>query len=384
MCLLFASCQNLAATQKKPTGNEVSSQVSNFDYVNRTAESSKLIETQTATKVSVLFEGKDFNIVSNFSQGMAVIKNQEELYQYINLEGETAFDAAFSYAAGFTGNYAVIGRTPADNENEILYGVIDRSGKEVLPAEFAEMPVCANDIFYVGQDGMWTGYSAGKEVVFGPTLMFPPYKFSHGYMINTVAETVNDPSPLMAFYRPDGKQAFGMTFQNAFDFSDGLARVCIDEKYGYIDQNGETVIPCQYELAYDFINGFALVKTSGKFSFIDKTGTIIAKDITEKAFSGCNFSNGLAAVVQKDKLGYIDEQGKFVLRPKYTFSNYPAEFTAFSNGVCVFYQKGLAGLINIKGAEILKASYKSISPLSEDGTCMAVTADGKTVFLKVS
>ena len=66
-------------------------------------------------------------------------------------------------------------------------------------------------------------------------------------------------------------------YDDAGNFSEGLARVQLYAKYGlgkyvFIDKTGKQVIPCVYDLADSFSEGLAHVKLNGKFGFIDKTG----------------------------------------------------------------------------------------------------------------
>lgn len=59
------------------------------------------------------------------------------------------------------------------------------------------------------------------------------------------------------------------------DFSEGLATVCIDDKWGYINNNGETAISLDYDWVDDFVNGYAVIAINDKYGFVDKTGTIV-------------------------------------------------------------------------------------------------------------
>jgi hypothetical protein len=54
--------------------------------------------------------------------------------------------------------------------------------------------------------------------------------------------------------------------------SEGLARVEINGKWGFIDQTGKEVIPCKYDEADFFNKGVAKVNLNGKIYFIDKEG----------------------------------------------------------------------------------------------------------------
>jgi hypothetical protein len=61
-------------------------------------------------------------------------------------------------------------------------------------------------------------------------------------------------------------------------FSDGLAAVKLNGKWGYIDKDGKTVISPQFDQAVPFQNGLAQVvvrSSPPKFGYIDRTGKYI-------------------------------------------------------------------------------------------------------------
>lgn len=55
-----------------------------------------------------------------------------------------------------------------------------------------------------------------------------------------------------AYIRKDGAPLFSKTFDYAFKFVNGLARVRVDGLWGYINAKGEWVIKPQYNNAKDF------------------------------------------------------------------------------------------------------------------------------------
>lgn len=76
----------------------------------------------------------------------------------------------------------------------------------------------------------------------------------------------------------NGKELLTYTFDRAYDFSDGLARVkdIYPPKgyngYGFLNTSGLVAIPLVYDNAMDFIVGFALVKNKDGWWLIDKNG----------------------------------------------------------------------------------------------------------------
>lgn len=115
-------------------------------------------------------------------------------------------------------------------------------------------------------------------------------------------------------------------------FNEGLTKVDIDGKTGYINRNGQIVIRSQYNLGSCFSNGLAAVRIRKKWGFINKKGELV---IQAKFDAVSNYSEGLALVKIGKFWGYIDKIGKTVIEPKFE------EASSFAEGTAVigFYDK---------------------------------------------
>ena len=58
------------------------------------------------------------------------------------------------------------------------------------------------------------------------------------------------------------------------EYYEGLARVELNGKCGFIDKTGKEVIPIKYDYAY-FSKGLALVKLEGKYFYINPKGECV-------------------------------------------------------------------------------------------------------------
>ena len=56
------------------------------------------------------------------------------------------------------------------------------------------------------------------------------------------------------------------------EYSEGLAGVKLNGKWGFIDKSGTLVIPCKYDDAWAFSEGRAEVKLNGKRGYVNKSG----------------------------------------------------------------------------------------------------------------
>ena len=139
-------------------------------------------------------------------------------------------------------------------------------------------------------------------------------------------------------------------------FSEGLAAVKLNDKYGYIDWKGTIVIPAVYEEANNFVNNMALVKLNGKMGCIDRSGNIIIPLLYDY-FS--DFSEGLAVVRAGDKCSFIDVNGKKVFSIDFDGAN------GFYKGRARVTYKGKEGIIDKTGAFIVPAKYRYIERFEE-------------------
>lgn len=84
---------------------------------------------------------------------------------------------------------------------------------------------------------------------------------------------------------------------------------------GIHKQNGEIIIEPQFDLAGHFSDGLAAVKLNGKWGYIDKDGKTVISPQFDQAVP---FQNGLAQVVVRSsppKFGYVDKTGKYIWEP---------------------------------------------------------------------
>lgn len=124
--------------------------------------------------------------------------------------------------------------------------------------------------------------------------------------LDKIYNSTNLTDTLTVFWKDDkrgylnaytGKIAIPAQFERAWVFSEGMGAVVKDGRLGFIDRNGNTVIPCMFM----YINGYKS-----------------AKDFV--------FKGGYCTVFGEDKKqGIIDMGGNWVVEPLYDKINYPSK-----------------------------------------------------------
>ncbi len=125
-----------------------------------------------------------------------------------------------------------------------IYGFIDKTGKVVIELKY-------NEVFDFSEGYAWVGTKINGKMKYG--------------CINVKGETV-----IPFEYEEDKKNNYYL--RGGYVFSGGLAGVK-KEKWGFVDTKGNVVHPFIYDEILDFSEGLAWVKKDGKWGLIDKFGT---------------------------------------------------------------------------------------------------------------
>jgi len=124
-------------------------------------------------------------------------------------------------------------------------------------------------------------------------------------------------------------------------------------KWGFIDRAGTEVIPCNFQDAQDFSQGLAAAKRKGRWGYINHSGDW---EIKAKYKRVNPFSDGLAVVyTTKDKVLVIDLSGEIVFRADYQ------EISPFTDGVAIGRIQEAYFLIDRKGQRIIDEPFEHIS-----------------------
>lgn len=79
------------------------------------------------------------------------------------------------------------------------------------------------------------------------------------------------------YINSQGQEIVPPKYTSASLFNEGMAKVDINWKYGYINKQGQEIVPCQYSYATDFYNGLALVQTGNTCYFLNTQGEQVLK-----------------------------------------------------------------------------------------------------------
>ncbi len=176
------------------------------------------------------------------------------------------------------------------------------------------------------------------------------------------------------FVDKNGNEIIPPKYEWVGQFKEGVARVFTNDKAGYVAKKGKVVISEKYDDAWEFSQGLAKVMVLKQvkdekvphYGFVNKKGVEVVPAIYQDAQS---FYDGLAAVKKDDKWGYIDSKGQVLIPFKY--KNAQSFYEGFA---IVEIKKGTPFFISKTGEE-----FDNFKPYADEAA--AVMKEGKWGFI---
>ena len=311
-----------------------------------------------------------FDMVDAFSEGLAAVgilsANQCEGcairfdYGYIDKTGNFIIPAKFQTSSCFSGSLSLSrtrfknGRVGLD-EKDGYVDIIDRSGKVIEKIEARQYQSEADPTAPKPTD------FAEKWGYINPKGEFAHLRFfgegdARRYTEGLAPIRINGK---WGYLGKEGVVAIPPAYEDVGSFHDERAWVRVGKLFGYIDHSGKFIVDPQFDEAWDFSDGLARIRKGELYGFIDKTGKLV---IPPKYPSPgvLDFSEGLAPIFQDGAWGYMDHAGTIIIKPFFNTAR------GFHCGIaCV--QKGTGwGYIDKTGKYILDPTDKYCLDYSED------------------
>lgn len=334
---------------------------------------------------------KEFNILetkpiafSKRDKGIYIIETDKNPYRwaYIDTNGKVILTPNAEYIEDFhprdrTAFVLKQNKRINMDKPDADYGVIDYSGKEIIPIKYSNI-IRDSNYFMLGIDSTPTFYfnKKGYQIFENPTRLRPFYEGLAQF---------KDTTHRWGYLDTNGVVVIPAQFKTARPFSEGLALVVDAAGFcSFINANGKTVFQTQFTEKEgrgvgDFHNGRSWYKKKGAdwlWGCLNKKGESVIPTKFRYDPGGkfpanaddayplpMDFSQGVAAVTAVDAAGQlkaavIDTAGNFVLKP-----NKLAMIHRFdADGLAVFSERkeGAKGLLNREGKIVAAAQYHHI------------------------
>jgi hypothetical protein len=306
----------------------------------------------------------------------ASLKTIENLrWGYINSQGDFRIKPNFDFAMDFQDNgLAIVG---ANN----LQGIIDENGEYVVEPIYGSITDFSQERASVIDD---EGFKVIDET--GRILTSKAYSFIGNYKDGRAlfANTSEDGRYLYGYLDTEGNEAIPFQYESGTDFKNGKAIVKIkDNVYETIDVEGNTITAYNYGFVGN-MNGELLVFQpigNDKYGYIDYQGNII---INPQFTWASAFKEERAVVNASDsflnKIGLIDNKGNFIIEPIYNDINLLGE-DRVAIGKAIDEEKPYMGSIyaigDIEGNLLTEFHYFIVSNFNNG---LASVSNGENTF----
>ena len=233
--------------------------------------------------------------------------------------------------------------TKDDNEQ---FGYMDAKGNIVISYAYSTAKNFSSGLATVKKNGLWYVIDkTGKEIGHIPSSMHADYY----YYYNRLRYWDSD-NGLYGLFDENLNVAVRSEYAHlGVPGRNGLVLASKDgTKFGYIDRDGEEVIPEQYDYGYTFYGTATVVGVDTLYGIIDETGKYLVEPQEKILFPR---REDVFLFVDGKKVGLWDKNGKELAPAVYY------DLRDFHDGLARFYKDDMFGFVNTKGVEVIPATF---------------------------
>ena len=296
---------------------------------------SQLVDLCESVKYQYNTNGTDYQEGKLPSENWIIPMWNGEKWGYTGKNGRTNIEFEYDDATRFSGDYAVVkidgvytlidqnGYWNAVDKNGLdqvidiagdkiigvkdgKYGIYSNMFERLNEEDYEDAHLNDNGMVVVKKDGKWAVLDGNMKNVTDFELTDVAVN-SRGQVFSGKYAVVADGNGYFLIDQK-GKACYEKRFPNAKGYEGGYYAVSDSEgNWGFADEAGENVIPCQYVDAYSFSNQTAAVQYAGKWGYINQYGNMV---INAEYSEALPFLNGKA-------FAYDDQGNIEVLELKY-------------------------------------------------------------------
>lgn len=263
-----------------------------------------------------------FIVADEFERGVARVQ-LDWLWGFLKDDGTWLFEPVLHDAEPFYDEIAKV-------RKGFFYGFINRNGEWFIEPKLLWVFKCEND----------------------PVIIVKNLEGKYAYISNK--------GKMITDFNCDNLGSYGEPIM-----SDDRILACKDEKYGFLDMEGNWIVPPVYAKAWDYSEERAFVSGENVSNYvyymdmIDLSGEVIKKSVHPVS----HFKNGMAIVEmpigegenKSYKSGVMDREGNWIVPPRYD------KVEKFKDGYAIVWDNDREGVIDEKGNDIIPLEYKTIS-----------------------
>lgn len=189
-----------------------------------------------------------------------------------------------------------------------LYGIIDSTGKEILPIEYSELDDRHEELYLAKKDDKYGFIKPSGEIVI-PFM----YDACYHFWDNSLAPVKLGKK--WGLINKENVFVVDTTYDDMFSFQKEILRVRLNGKTGFLNKQGDIFIDLKYDDADAYYKSEVLrVKLNDKYAILNYKG----KELCDFKYDGIGkFRYPCTQVLINGKVGVINNKGKEIIPVRY-------------------------------------------------------------------
>ena len=205
-----------------------------------------------------------YEILTSMYEGRIFAGDDDGLAMYDNHFRQLT-KPIYSYLVGKTEGRILVMR---DNK----YGYLNEKGREVIPCQYDQAGLFKDDRAYVSLNGKWGIIDSKGKIILPIEYDNSGYR-AEAYIYHDGLALI-EKDHRYGYCDMEGHPVIWPCFENAYQFADSLAPVCLG-LWGYIDTHGEFFIPPVFDMASPFEYGRSEVVYQGEVHKMNTKGRCV-------------------------------------------------------------------------------------------------------------
>lgn len=257
-----------------------------------------------------------FDDIDKFEGDIAIVKNDRR-YGFINRAGKTLLEPKYDKIQDFKGEYAII----IDNKKN---GIVSIKGNVIIEPKYDEIELPFSDFTYVKNGELWGVVKSDGSEIFVPEYLEKFSFNSKGLSVAKKTGKYGHGAGASGVVNREGSVIVELN-QGIVDYEPGHFFIFSKDNKWYITDDDAKPISGEFEglkqqiknrQANYYVDGKIIAKKDGKYGFIDINGNTLIPFSFDDIVTG-GFSEGLCGVKVDSKWGYINVKGEYFIQPEF-------------------------------------------------------------------
>lgn len=287
-------------------------------------------------------------------------------FQYVDRQGNIVIEPQFTSATVFREGLALVEILDEDSR----FGFITEDGEFAIKPNYKAATIFSEGISWViSQDSAPAAINKDGEFIFRLDIANQVRIFKDGLAAFSIINDKNEEK--WGFVDKNGEIVIAPQFSMVLYFSEGKCAVSNGDKIGFINKEGELVINYQFDIYnytynnYIFENKECVVQLGEYHGVIGSDGVFILNP----QFSSIQLDGNMYLVEQNSNFGWCDRNGKFIINPQFDLA-----FPFKDNKITPVSVSGEKfGFIDKEGKFVLNPQFKFASPFNGDLSLVAIS-----------